>query len=185
MAVENVIIIGSGPAGWTAAIYAARAELRPLVFEGAITEDNRISGTLPLGQLNLTTEVENFPGFPAGNLEGYLDKAIAPDVRGMMSPHTGHGVSGPELMELMRQQAKNFGTRIITDDIVRIDLSARPFRMTSSEGQEFAARSVIVATGLGPITWVCPASMPSRTGASAPARSVTEHCRDFATSRWW
>ena len=71
--IEKVVIIGSGPAGWSAAIYAARAELQPLVFEGAITEENRIAGTLPLGQLNLTTEVENYPGFPAGNLEAYLD----------------------------------------------------------------------------------------------------------------
>ena len=61
---EKVVIIGSGPAGWTSAIYAARAELDPLVIEGAITEDNRQKGTLPLGQLALTTEVENFPGFP-------------------------------------------------------------------------------------------------------------------------
>ena len=94
---ENVVIIGSGPAAWTAAIYAARAALSPLVFEGAITENNRISGTLPLGQLALTTEVENYPGFPAGNLEAYLDQAIAPEVRQMMGPHHPHGVSGPEL----------------------------------------------------------------------------------------
>ena len=63
---EHVVIVGSGPAGWTAAIYTARASLKPLVIEGAITEDNRIGGTLPLGQLALTTEVENYPGFPAG-----------------------------------------------------------------------------------------------------------------------
>ena len=62
---EHVIIIGSGPAGWSAAIYAARAELKPLVFEGAITEENRLHGTLPLGQLALTTEVENYAGFPS------------------------------------------------------------------------------------------------------------------------
>ena len=61
---EKLIIIGSGPAGWTAAIYAARAKLSPLVIEGAISEDNRLRGTLPLGQLNLTTEVENFPVSP-------------------------------------------------------------------------------------------------------------------------
>ena len=63
---EKVIIIGSGPAAWTAAIYSARAELKPLVFEGALTEENRMAGTLPLGQLALTTEVENYPGFPNG-----------------------------------------------------------------------------------------------------------------------
>src|SRR5206468_10928231 len=61
---EKVVIIGSGPAGWTAAIYAARANLLPLVFEGAVTQENNIKGTLPLGQLNLTTEVENFPTWP-------------------------------------------------------------------------------------------------------------------------
>ena len=66
---EHVIIIGSGPAGWSAAIYAARAELKPLVFEGAITEENRLAGTLPLGQLALTTEVENYAGFPIRRLE--------------------------------------------------------------------------------------------------------------------
>ena len=65
---EKVVIIGSGPAGWTAAIYAARANLSPIVYEGAISEENRLRGTLPLGQLNLTTEVENFPGFPQGIL---------------------------------------------------------------------------------------------------------------------
>src|SRR5690242_13990795 len=66
MPVEKLVIIGSGPAAWSAAIYAARANLQPLVYEGAITEDNRLQGTLPLGQLALTTEVENYPGFPAG-----------------------------------------------------------------------------------------------------------------------
>src|ERR1700749_4786545 len=76
---ENVIIIGSGPAGWSAAIYASRAELKPLVFEGAVTEENRIAGTLPLGQLALTTEVENYAGFPAGNLEHFLRDALSPD----------------------------------------------------------------------------------------------------------
>ena len=70
---EHVIIIGSGPAGWSAAIYAARAELKPLVFEGAITEENRLAGTLPLGQLALTTEVENYAGFPAGDLKQFLE----------------------------------------------------------------------------------------------------------------
>ena len=76
---EKVVIIGSGPAGWTAAIYAARANLRPLVFEGAISEENRVKGTLPLGQLALTTEVENYPGFPAGNAEEYLRTALPPE----------------------------------------------------------------------------------------------------------
>src|SRR6476620_3444349 len=120
---EHVVIIGSGPAGWSASIYAARANLSPLVFEGAMTEPNRLAGTLPLGQLNLTTEVENYPGFPAGNLASYLDASIDPETRQLMAPHMGHGVSGPELMELMRRQAKNFGTRIVTDDIVDVDFT--------------------------------------------------------------
>ena len=73
---EKVIIIGSGPSGWAAAIYTARAMLQPLVFEGAITLENQMAGTLPLGQLALTTEVENYPGFPIGDLEAYLDSSI-------------------------------------------------------------------------------------------------------------
>jgi thioredoxin reductase (NADPH) len=147
LVVEKVVIIGSGPAAWSAAIYAARAELMPLVFEGAITEENRIAGTLPLGQLNLTTEVENYAGFPAGNLEGYLDSAIAAGSRDVMAPHSKHGVSGPELMELMRQQARNFGTRIVTDDIVKVDFAHHPFRLTALEGGVTEALTVIVATG--------------------------------------
>ncbi len=145
--IEKVIIIGSGPAGWAAAIYVARANLNPLVFEGAITEDNRINGMLPLGQLNLTTEVENYPGFPVANLGAYLDNAIDKETRQYMAPHSGHGVSGPELMQLMRQQAANFGTRIVTDDIVDIDLSKRPFTMKTLEGKTHQAHAVIIATG--------------------------------------
>jgi thioredoxin reductase (NADPH) len=144
---ERVVIIGSGPAGWAAAIYTSRADLEPLVIEGAITEDNRQMGTLPLGQLALTTEVENYPGFPAGNLGAYLDDSIEEDKRKYMAPHEGHGVSGPELMELMRQQAVNFGTRVVTDDVVEIDLATHPFRMKTLEGQQIEALSVIVATG--------------------------------------
>ncbi|MBO52575.1 MAG: thioredoxin-disulfide reductase [Planctomycetaceae bacterium] len=144
---ERVVIIGSGPAGWTAAIYASRASLDPLVLEGAITEDNRQRGTLPLGQLALTTEVENYPGFPAGDLSAYLDNSIAEDKRRYMAPHAGEGVSGPELMELMRQQAANFGARIQTDDVVSADLSTHPFQLTTLDGTQIEALSVIVATG--------------------------------------
>src|SRR3954451_14665093 len=120
--VEKVVIIGSGPASWTCAIYAARANLEPVVYEGAITEENRLRGTLPLGQLNWTTEVENFPGFP-------------------------DGVLGPDLMLKMREQATRFGTRIITEDIVSIDLSHRPFAMVDSQGKRAEAQTVIIATG--------------------------------------
>ena len=144
---EKVIIIGSGPAGWSAAIYAARASLEPLLFEGAITEENRLAGTLPLGQLALTTEVENYPGFPDGDLETYLDSAVAADKRRMMAPHNKHGVSGPELMELMRQQAVNFGTRVITDDIVEIDFDCHPLKFTSLEGKTYEALTAIIASG--------------------------------------
>jgi thioredoxin reductase (NADPH) len=119
---EKIIIIGSGPAGWTCAIYAARANLRPVVYEGAISVDNRLKGTLPLGQLNSTTEVENFPGFP-------------------------EGVLGPELMIRMREQAVRFGTRIFTEDITHIDLSRRPFVLQDTADNRLEAHAVVIATG--------------------------------------
>ena len=146
---EHVVIIGSGPASWSAAIYAARANLNPLVFEGAVTEDNRINGTLPLGQLALTTEVENYAGFPAGRLDGFLQSALDKQRLQMMPPidEHPHAVTGPELMELMRRQATNFGTRIITDDIVSVDFTGRPLKLTSSEGKTIESHAVIVATG--------------------------------------
>src|SRR5438552_17969840 len=99
---EHVVIIGSGPAGWSAAIYAARANLAPLVFEGAETEENRISGTLPLGQLNLTTEVENSPGFPAGHMHGFMLTAIAKyllDTYLEPLPEHTHAVTVPDLRQ--------------------------------------------------------------------------------------
>ena len=144
---ETLVIIGSGPAGWSAATYAARAQLKPLVFEGAITEKNRMSGTLPLGQLALTSEVENYAGFPHGNLGDFLDSALPAERRQMMAPHAGEGVTGPELMELMRQQAVNMGTRIVTDDILKVDFSQRPFKLYPSEGGVVEAACVILATG--------------------------------------
>src|SRR3954465_10329853 len=119
---EKLVIIGSGPAGWTCAIYAARATLAPVVYEGGISEDNRLKGTLPLGQLNLTTEVENFPGFP-------------------------EGVLGPELMVKMKVQAERYGARGVTEDVGDIDLSRRPFVMTDSAGTVVEAHAVIIATG--------------------------------------
>jgi thioredoxin reductase (NADPH) len=147
---EHVVIIGSGPAGWSAAIYAARANLHPLVFEGADTEQNRIAGTLPLGQLNLTTEVENYPGFPAGHLHEFLRTAVAKDrLDTYLEPlheHT-HAVTGPELMNLMRQQAINFGTKIITDDVTEVDLSRQPYTLQTLEGQTHQAHTIIIATG--------------------------------------
>ena len=144
---EKIIIIGSGPAGWAAAIYAARAALNPLVFEGAVTQENQDAGTLPLGQLALTTEVENYPGFPAGDVKCYLDNAIDAQRRANMAPSVKHGVSGPELMELMRQQAANFGVRVITEDVVEVDFANRPLTLHASDGKTYQAEAVIVATG--------------------------------------
>src|SRR3954468_4998640 len=119
---EKLVIIGSGPAAWTCAIYAARANLSPVVYEGAISEDNRLRGTLPLGQLNLTTEVENFPGFP-------------------------EGINGPELMMNMRAQAERYGARIVTEDVVSVDLKRRPFVLKDSAGETIEAHSLIISTG--------------------------------------
>ncbi len=109
---ENVIIIGSGPAGYTAAIYAARAMLSPVI----------ISGIQPGGQLTITTDVENYPGF-------------------------ADPVQGPWLMEQMREQAEKMGAAIITDHITKVDLSARPFRLTGDGGQEYSCNALIIATG--------------------------------------
>ncbi len=149
--IHNVVIVGSGPAGWTAAIYCARANLNPLVVEGAITEENRMKGTLPLGQLNLTTEVENFPGFPTGGLREYLASSLPEDRQPYWVLDKGkqpaHGVTGPELMELMRQQAVNFGTRIITDDVSHVHFNNRPFQLDTLENGSISAHAVIIAAG--------------------------------------
>jgi thioredoxin reductase (NADPH) len=155
---EKVVIIGSGPAGWTAAIYAARANLEPLVYEGAVTQENLENGTLPLGQLNLTTEVENFPAWPyvdAAVLAQFSKSALPEDryanLAGFYEGRNAHqgkrSAFGPEQMEYMRQQAVNFGTRIVTDDIVKVDFQRHPFVLTSREGQLVEALAVILATG--------------------------------------
>ncbi|QEG34534.1 thioredoxin-disulfide reductase [Bythopirellula goksoeyrii] len=144
---EKVVIVGSGPAGFTAAIYASRANLEPLLYEGAVTEENRLDGTLPLGQLALTTEVENYPGFPAGDLSAYLKSSLPEEHQWLVDMHQKEGCSGPELMHLMRRQAQNFGTRIVTDDIAEVDFSGQPFKLKSLEGKEVEAHAVIIATG--------------------------------------
>jgi thioredoxin reductase (NADPH) len=114
---ETIAIIGSGPAAWTAAIYAARAALDPVVFEG------ELMGTeVPGGQLMLTTDIENYPGFPAG-------------------------ISGPELMGKMREQAIHYGARVVTEHVIGVDLSKRPFIIKPRYGPPVEARTVIVATG--------------------------------------
>ncbi len=116
---EKVVIIGSGPAGWTAAIYAARANLHPLVFEGAISADSEM---IPGGQLMFTTEVENYPGFP-------------------------EGIGGLEMMKAFRDQAQRFGVRIKSANVEKVDLSKRPFAVTDSEGETIQSHAVIIATG--------------------------------------
>lgn len=113
--VENVVIIGSGPAGYTAAIYAARANLKPFMFAGYT------AGGVPGGQLMTTTEVENFPGFP-------------------------EGVTGPELMQRMQNQAVRWGTEVYTEDVTFVDFNQRPFVIRSDE-REVRAHSIIIATG--------------------------------------
>ena len=134
--IERVTIVGSGPAGWTAAIYAARANLRPLVFPGrAVGKD-----LLPGGQLMLTTDVENYPGYP-------------------------EGIMGPEMMQHFFQQAMPFDTRVVTDDGIKsgddvkgglftpfqnvesVDLSKQPFSVTADRGFECESHAVIIATG--------------------------------------
>jgi thioredoxin reductase (NADPH) len=109
--VRDVIIVGSGPAGYTAALYTARAELKPLVFEGSQYG----------GALMTTTEVENYPGFP-------------------------DGVLGPELMDSFRTQAERFGAELVTDDVVSVDLTGAT-KIVRTHDREYAARSVIIATG--------------------------------------
>jgi len=118
----KVVIIGSGPAGYTAAVYAARANLEPILFEGGGATIEPF--TLPGGQLMITTEVENYPGFPKG-------------------------VKGPELMDLFKAQAERFGTRIVTADVTAVDFTQRPFRVASSDAEfsETLADAVIIATG--------------------------------------
>lgn len=115
---RRVIIIGSGPAGYTAAIYAGRAELSPLVIAGS-GADPAIG--IPGGQLMLTTDVENYPGFP-------------------------EGVTGPDMMELFRKQAERFGAEIDYADATAVDLSKRPFRVETAK-QSYSAETLIIATG--------------------------------------
>ncbi|MDP7574662.1 MAG: FAD-dependent oxidoreductase, partial [Phycisphaerales bacterium] len=104
---EKVVIIGSGPAGWTAAIYAARADLGPVCLIG-VPRTNP-APVLPGGQLMLTTEVENYPGFP-------------------------DGISGPDMMQAFQKQAERFDARVRGVDVVSCDFSSRPFNLTTSEG---------------------------------------------------
>ncbi|MCB1303272.1 MAG: thioredoxin-disulfide reductase [Leptospiraceae bacterium] len=118
--IHNVVIIGSGPAAHTAAIYAARANLNPVLYEGFMA-----GGIAAGGQLTTTTEVENFPGFP-------------------------EGISGPELMDKMRAQSTRFGTKIITETISKVDFSSRPFKLwpeRKEDKEPVLAHTVIISTG--------------------------------------
>ena len=114
---ETIAIIGSGPAAWTAAIYAGRANLNPIVFEG-----EPMGTELPGGQLMLTTEIENFPGFPAQ-------------------------ITGPDLMDRMKEQALRYGTRVVSERIRDVDFSKHPFTLTPNYSEPIVANTVIVATG--------------------------------------
>lgn len=124
---RDLVILGSGPAGLTAALYAARADLRPVVLEGELSS----TSDQPGGQLMTTTDVENFPGFPKG-------------------------IMGPELMALMRDQAERFGAELVVTKATRVDLSQRPFAIYTSDAQDsepqYLARSLVVATGAHALT---------------------------------
>jgi thioredoxin reductase (NADPH) len=148
---EKCVIIGSGPAAWTAAIYAARAQLNPLVYEGGVSDDKRFAGMLVLGQLAGTTEVENFPSWPAGDVRQYLATALPPERQPYWvqdnKPQPSHGIQGPELVDLMKKQAENFGTRVVTEFINQVDFSKRPFVLISEGGTRIEAKTVIIATG--------------------------------------
>jgi thioredoxin reductase (NADPH) len=111
--IHEVVIVGSGPAGYTAAIYAARAQLSPVLYEGSVTAG---------GALMNTTDVENFPGFP-------------------------EGVMGPDLMDSLRKQAERFGTKLITDDIISMELAGDVKVLTDGSGNTLKAKAVILATG--------------------------------------
>jgi thioredoxin reductase (NADPH) len=116
----RVAIIGSGPAGWTAALYAARADLEPIVIKG--TAPGETPPATAGGQLMITSDVENYPGFP-------------------------DGIQGPELVELFERQATRFGTEVLLDTLTAVDFEARPFRLTLDSGTNFTADSVIIAAG--------------------------------------
>ena len=140
----KVVIIGSGPAGYTAAIYAARAMLEPVLIEGI----------QPGGQLTITTDVENYPGFA--------------DV-----------IQGPWLMDQMRAQAEHVGTRIVSDHVSGLDLTQRPFRLTTDSGQVYVAETVILCTG-AQARWLGLASEETFRGGGVSACAT---CDGFFLSR--
>jgi len=141
---REVVIVGSGPAGLTAAIYAARAELRPLV----------IHGPQPGGQLTITTEVENYPGF-------------------------AEGIQGPELMQQFEEQAKRFGTEFLVTFVNKVDLSQRPFRLWTDEGHEVKAETLIVASGASAKWLGVPGEAPAPEGLGGLGVSACATCDGF------
>ncbi len=141
--VRSVIIIGSGPAGFTAAVYAARANLKPLLFEGVV------KGGQPGGKLMLTSDVENYPGFP-------------------------QGILGPEMMELFRKQAVRFGTELIQQDITSIDFKKSPFQIITDE-KTYQSKTVIIATGAS-ANWL---GIPSEKALQGHGVSACATCDGF------
>ena len=141
---REVVIVGSGPAGLTAAIYAARAELRPLV----------IHGPQPGGQLTITTEVENYPGF-------------------------ANGIQGPELMQQFEEQAKRFGTEFLVTLVNKVDLSKRPFTLWTDDGHEIVAETLIVASGASAKWLGVPGEAPAPEGLGGMGVSACATCDGF------
>ena len=141
--IQNVVIIGSGPAGLTAAIYAARANLQPLVIEGG-------APNLPGGQLMITSDVENFPGF-------------------------AEGIMGPDLMHQMRLQAQRVGADFLTENVVEADLRQRPFTLKTDGGRTIVAKTVIIATGAS-AKWI---GLPTETALYGKGVSACATCDGF------
>jgi thioredoxin reductase (NADPH) len=141
---REVVIVGSGPAGLTAAIYAARAELHPLV----------IHGPQPGGQLTITTEVENYPGF-------------------------ADGIQGPELMQQFEDQAKRFGTEFLVTFVNKVDLSERPFKLWTEDGHEIKAETLIVASGASAKWLGIPGEAPAPEGLGGLGVSACATCDGF------
>ncbi|CAN5737182.1 thioredoxin-disulfide reductase [soil metagenome] len=151
---ENLVIIGSGPAAWTAALYAARANLDPLVYEGEPSRQ-----MIPGGQLMWTTDIENYPGFP-------------------------EGIGGQELMDRMKRQAVQFGTRVEMENITEVDFSGHPLRLKPSFSDWVEARSVVIASGAR-ANWI---GLPNeerlaRTGGGVSACAVCDGAMPFYRDR--